>query len=204
MSAALSCGRTLGHAPRRCPARARPPAAVARLSPVSITARRPSALERADRLRRVGLDRIGEAEKPASGRRRRRRRPSARAARSASARAASWPAVDAAARQQRALPKRDLASLHAAAHALAGERLEALAPRARAPRAGGAATIAARQRVLAGPLERGRQPQQRRLRRQAGAGDDATQLAACLRSGCRSCRARWCRPAAGAPAPRRS
>ena len=191
--------------PRRCRACARPPRAVVRLSPVSMTTRMPSPRSACERRRRRRLDRIGDgddARELAVDRDEDRGRAVARAAARPRRRARAV-AMPSSARNAR-VAERDAPALDHADRALAGRRVEA--------RARGASAMLA--------LRRGRDDRARRAdaRSPLDAGGEAQHFvlvealaparsrrpSACLRSACRSCRPPACRPSPCARAPRRS
>ncbi len=114
--------------------------------------------------------------------------------------------------EQRPVAQHHLAALDPPADTLAGARGEvARGGQLQAP-VGGAGDDRLGQRVLAGPLEGGGQPEEvglaRAARRRgpaaAAGGLDRDQPRARPRSGCRSCPAPGCRPRAAARSPRRS
>ena len=191
---------------RRCRACAATASAVVRLSPVSMTMRRPSARSACERLRAcVGLDRVGDAEQAGrlavDGDEHHGLRPRRAAARPARrARRGRPPGSRSSAR----LPSATSRPVDRAEHALAGRSSRSRAASASSsPRSSAAADDRGRQRMLARPLEAGREPQQVRFV-DALRPAPAPSASACLRSACRSCRPPACRPWRSARAPRRS
>ena len=184
----------------------RPPAAVVRLSPVSMTMRMPSARRAAKRRRRCRLDRIGDrddAGRLAVDRDEHRGRAVARAARRRALRASplTMPELVEQLRVADARP----AAADRAGDALAGDarrnpRRPAARARAPSPRR------RSRRRADARSSARGSRAsdKHRRLRRSPARRHDRDRRAACLRSACRSCRPPACRSSRSAPAPRHS
>ena len=143
------------------PSRRATACAVVRLSPVSMTMRMPSALQRVERVRRRRLHRIGDGddagELAVDARRRSRSR---RRARSRSASRRKRRGVDAELRQEVGIAERDAPALDRAERALAGRRVEVRSTGASAmPRASAARDDRVRQRMLARALDARGEPQ---------------------------------------------
>ena len=188
--------------PRRCRASPRPPRAVVRLSPVSMTTRTPAAVQRLQRGRRRRLDRIGDADH--AGRlavdRDEDRRRAVAAQRFGLRR-------DRARRRPRARP--ETVDCRARRRGLRPCRRRPCRParRNRSPRSAPAPSPGRRddrrgERMLARSLE-ARRPAAARRRRRSRRPAEPRPPVACPQSACRSCRRRAYRPSPTAPAPRR-
>ena len=164
---ALLLGQHLGLDLGDAEPRARPPRAVVRLSPVSMTTRMPSRAQRLQRRRRRRLDRIGDREQ----RRRACRRPPRRStvapsprSRSASASSAAVSIAELAEEARIAEQRRRCRRPCRSRPCRSASRSPRPAPASR-PRSCAARDDGVGQRMLAGALDAGGEPQQRRLRR---------------------------------------
>ena len=197
-------------APRRAPRRCRSCLATASAGRAVVAGQhddpQPLRVQRGDRLRRRGLDRIGDAEQRRQLARRRRGTSTVWPSRRSSS-AFDRPAVDVRRRPRpssRALPSARGTPSTRATTPLPGtdRKSDGAADRRRRARA--------RRRESPPPAD-ARSPARARPRARSDVGLRAsaeaappTPASACPRSACRSCRRRACRPARAARAPRRS
>ena len=181
--------------------------AVVRLSPVSMTMRMPSALQRLRAPRGVvGLDRIGDGDdagQPAVDRDEHRR--SRRRARSSSASASSAPASTPSSSSSARVAERDARAARPCRVTplpVGESKLVGLGQRRARARAA-AATIAAASGCSL-PRSTLAASRSSSASSKPSARHDRDDASACPRSACRSCRRPACRPSPGARAPRRS